>query len=82
MPTPQKYATDDERLAAKRASQNAAYRRRHPKTRRNSCSICESLEHNARTCKACSECGRAGKFLTNRGRLCQRCLEMTAEAPE
>ncbi len=42
------------------------------------CSLCNEQGHNARTCKACSGCGKPGEFATNQGRLCQACLEVAA----
>ena len=58
------------------------YRRQHPTVRQKHaphvCSTCEEPGHNAKTCKRCVDCGRPAEFLTNRGWLCQRCLEMAA----
>ena len=54
---------------------NPIVKQRHAAHR---CSICCSTEHVATRCTRCVECARPGEFLNNRGRLCQRCLEMAA----
>lgn len=56
----------------------ARYRRRNPAKQKHpahACGLCSQPGHNARTCKACSRCGRAeGQWATSQGRLCQACL--------
>lgn len=42
------------------------------------CRLCDKAGHNAVTCRNCEECGRPGEWKTNRGRLCQACLEAAA----